>query len=155
MKLKEYNVRDELSRLNQLLTTYALNMTLSQEYSQEIGQRLKKLAKECKDSNVKEELELVIADIDNHRRKQTVWAKFEHDFSAVHVDFLKTIRDDFPDLTTQDQKLCAYLRMNLDTNEIAKLLNISVRGVEVARYRLRKRLHLKTKQNLTTFIMKL
>ena len=60
-------------------------------------------------------------------------------FDQVYEDFTKRLREKFPNLTPNDVKLCAYLRMNLSTKEIAPLLNISIRGVEIHRYRLRKK----------------
>jgi DNA-binding CsgD family transcriptional regulator len=80
------------------------------------------------------------------------WAQFAVHFDRVHVDFLKRLRERFPHLSVNDHKLCAYLRMNLATKEIAPLLNISVRGVEASRYRLRKKLGLPNDANLTEAI---
>jgi DNA-binding CsgD family transcriptional regulator len=82
------------------------------------------------------------------------WEHFAHHFDQVHVDFLKNLRERFPQLSASDLKLCAYLRMNLSTKEIAPLLNISVRGVEGSRYRLRKKLDLPNDANLTDFILR-
>lgn len=81
------------------------------------------------------------------------WEQFAFRFDQVHVDFLKHLREKFPQLSTSDHKLCAFLRMNLSTKEIAPLLNISVRGVEASRYRLRKKLNLPNDVNLTDFMM--
>ena len=146
MQEKKDGIEVEFSRLNHLLATYAMNMTLSQEYLKQIHQRLKLLRAKKDHALLIKELELIITDIESQRRNQSIWERFEDNFSTIHIDFLKKIRTEFPELTTQDQKLCTYLRMNLNTNEIAKLMNITVRGVEVARYRLRKRLNLTTKQ---------
>ena len=82
------------------------------------------------------------------------WEQFEAHFDQVHENFLRNLRNAYPNLTPKDQKLCAYLRMNLTTKEIAPLMNISVRGVEISRYRLRKKLELETDTNLVDFIMK-
>lgn len=68
---------------------------------------------------------------------------------------MKTLKDKYPDLTPSDLRLCAFLRMNLASKEIAPLLGISVRGVENHRYRLRKRLNLDADSNLTEFMIKL
>ncbi|MCK6692317.1 MAG: hypothetical protein L6Q97_09460, partial [Thermoanaerobaculia bacterium] len=59
----------------------------------------------------------------------------------------------FHDLTPNEQKLCALLRLNLSTKEISNLMSISLRGVEIARYRLRKKLGLDQGQNLSKFIL--
>jgi len=70
----------------------------------------------------------------------------------VNNDFLKTLKDKYPQLTATDLKLCAYLRINLSSKEIANLLNISIRGVETSRYRLRKKLDLPNETGLFDFL---
>lgn len=81
------------------------------------------------------------------------WKIFEELFDQAHQDFFKRLKTAYPDLTQSDLKLCAYLRLNLSSKEIAPLLNISFRGVETRRYRLRRRLELSTDSNLVDFIM--
>lgn len=81
------------------------------------------------------------------------WEVFETNFNMVHDEFFKQLKKDFPDLTPGELRLAAYLRMNLSTKEIAPLLNISVRGVENKRYRLRKKLNLDTDSNLTDYLL--
>jgi len=81
------------------------------------------------------------------------WKIFEELFDQAHQDFFKRLKSAFPGLTQSDLKLCAYLKLNLSSKEIAPLLNISFRGVETRRYRLRKRLDLKLDSNLVEFIM--
>jgi DNA-binding CsgD family transcriptional regulator len=81
------------------------------------------------------------------------WEMFEHLFDQAHENFFKRLKTSFPDLTTSDLRLCAYLRLNLSSKEIAPLLNISVRGVEEKRYRIRKRLGLSSDQGLSDFIV--
>lgn len=81
------------------------------------------------------------------------WQIFESLFDQAHEDFFKRLKTSYPDLTQSDLKLCAYLRLNLASKEIAPLLNISIRGVEIRRYRLRKRLSLDSETNLVEFIM--
>jgi DNA-binding CsgD family transcriptional regulator len=81
------------------------------------------------------------------------WEIFEQLYNEAHGDFFKRLKDTYPQLTPSDLRLCAYLRMNLSSKEIAPLLNISVRGVEERRYRLRKRLEISTDTNLTELIM--
>jgi DNA-binding CsgD family transcriptional regulator len=78
---------------------------------------------------------------------------FENLFDQAHENFFRRLKLAYPDLTPSDFRLCAYLRMNLSSKEIAPLLNISIRGVEEKRYRLRKKLNLTADQNLTDFII--
>ncbi|MFN5135490.1 MAG: helix-turn-helix transcriptional regulator, partial [Chitinophagaceae bacterium] len=70
-------------------------------------------------------------------------------------DFVKQLKEVHPNLTGNELKLCTYLRMNLSTKEIAQLMNISVRGVEISRYRLRKKLGLGSEVSLFDYLLKL
>lgn len=80
---------------------------------------------------------------------------FQSSFDAVHHDFFKKLDGQFPELTHKDKMLCAYIRMDLMSKEIAPLLNISERGVEISRYRLRKKMGLETNVNLMEFLRRL
>jgi ligand-binding sensor domain-containing protein/DNA-binding CsgD family transcriptional regulator len=82
------------------------------------------------------------------------WEHFAVHFDTVHSDFLKDLKEHYENLSSNELKLCAYLRMNLSSKEIAQLMNISVRGVEISRYRLRKKLSIPTEINLFDFLMK-
>ena len=81
------------------------------------------------------------------------WKVFETNFSEINDDFFHDLLQKYPSLSTKDLKLCAYLKMNLTTKEIAPLMAISVRGVEIHRYRLRKKLNLKSGKSLSKFLI--
>ena len=83
------------------------------------------------------------------------WENFTNHFDKVHSDFVVGLKEKHPTITGNELKLCAYLRMNLSTKEIAQLMNISIRGVEVSRYRLRKKLELATEVNLFDYLINL
>jgi DNA-binding CsgD family transcriptional regulator len=91
--------------------------------------------------------------IDSHLGSEQDWLIFETNFNQVHEVFLHKLKASYPDLTPGDLRLAAYLKMNLSSKEIAPLLNISLRGVENKRYRLRQKLHLDNDANLTEFLM--
>ncbi|MDP4207361.1 MAG: sigma-70 region 4 domain-containing protein [Bacteroidota bacterium] len=91
--------------------------------------------------------------IDQNISSDDDWHIFQQNFDMIHENFFRNIKKRFPDLTSNDLKLCAYLHLNLSTKEIASLLNISIRGVEAARYRLRKKLSLTPEANLTEFFI--
>ncbi|MFZ4058646.1 MAG: helix-turn-helix transcriptional regulator [Ferruginibacter sp.] len=74
-------------------------------------------------------------------------------YNSVHHNFLNALKTTHPDITPGELKLSAYLRMNLSTKEIAQLMNISVRGVEISRYRLRKKLQLNTEASLFDYLI--
>lgn len=80
------------------------------------------------------------------------WKAFEENLYASNQDFVKNLTSTFPNLSSKDIKLSIYLKMNLTSKEIAPLMNISYRGVEIHRYRLRKKLHLTSDDNLTNYL---
>ena len=73
-------------------------------------------------------------------------------FSHVNVAFFSKLKKLFPDLSQNDLKFCAYLSMNLSSKEMAQLMNVTIKAVEVGRYRLRKKLQLKPETNLYEFL---
>ncbi len=81
------------------------------------------------------------------------WKRFEVNFKELHEDFFERLLKKYPILTPKDLKLCAYLKMNLSTKEIAPLMAISIRGVEIHRYRLRKKLKINSSENLSNFLI--
>lgn len=91
--------------------------------------------------------------IDENLNDQSDWTMFETYFNEAHQDFIERLRTQYPDLTTNDLRICCLLRMNLSTKEIASLLNVSIRAVELRRYRLRKRLLLENEENLVSFLL--
>jgi len=97
----------------------------------------------------------IVESIDENISGADDWKVFESNFEQSHETFLKNIKKFHPDLTSGDMRLCAYLRINLTSKEIAPLLGISVRGVENHRYRLRKKLNLQGDSNLIDYILQL
>ncbi|NDB02453.1 MAG: hypothetical protein EBY38_02115, partial [Flavobacteriaceae bacterium] len=83
------------------------------------------------------------------------WEFFEQAFNHADKKFFKRIKEKHPALTPNDLRLCVYLRLNLSSKEIAPLLNISARSVEIKRYRLRKKLDLERDINLSEYVINL
>ena len=114
-------------------------------------------------NNIKDELlkgeqkniNTVIKIIDKNLNHTDDWKVFEEAFNNADKDFTKKIKELHPSLTSNDLRLCAYLRLNLSSKEIAPLLNISSKSVEVKRYRLRKKMNLENDENLTDYILKI
>nr|MBD3623433.1 hypothetical protein [Sunxiuqinia sp.] len=93
--------------------------------------------------------------IEENITSQDDWQVFETNFERAHEQFLNKIKEMYPELTAKDLRLCAFLRMNLASKEIAPLLGISVRGVENHRYRLRKKMSLDHDEKLIDLILEL
>ncbi len=82
------------------------------------------------------------------------WRHFLIKFEEKHGDFFKRLKTEYPQLSANDLKLCACLYLNMDSKEVAALMNVSVRAVENARYRLRKKINLTSNDNLVDFLLK-
>lgn len=99
-----------------------------------------------------EDVSAVIRQINQNINLDRDWQNFSLHFEEVHPDFFRRLRAHYPDLTSNEEKLCAYLRINLSTKEISQMLNLTVAAVDKARNRLRKKLGLKPEQSLTEFM---
>ncbi len=155
-RLLNEKLEAELKHQNQELATATLHIVQKSEILNGIKNALVKLqTKVTADPKLEREISQIIRILEQDVRTDSDWAQFSHHFDQVHSDFLKRISEGFTQLSPNDYKLCAYLRLNLSSKEIAALMNISLRGVESSRYRLRKRLGLDTEANLTEFLMRL
>lgn len=153
LELKEEKTQSELQHVNKLLAASTMNLVVKNEFIDSIKEELKKLQQSDRKAETKKALEKIVKEIDITLKLQDDWEQFEYHFDKVHGDFLIRLRNDYPNLSPSEQKLCALLRMNLNTKDIANMLSISLRGVEVARYRLRKKLTLEKGRNLSKFIL--
>ena len=93
--------------------------------------------------------------IDSQLGSEADWAMFEKNFDNIHENFFSTLRERYPSLTDTDLRFCAYLHLNLASKDIASLMNISLKGVEAARSRIRKKIQLPQNQSLTSFMIEL
>ncbi|WP_372640980.1 triple tyrosine motif-containing protein [Ancylomarina sp.] len=139
-KAKELaNLTFSLIQKNQVLTDFKDELEQVKHYSE-----TNKL--------VTEDLRRLIRKVNKGIDKEENWEVFEDYFDTVHENFFIKLKKKFPELTSKDLRLCAYLRMNMATKEIAPLMNITVRGVEIGRYRLRRKLELDRNVNFTSFL---
>lgn len=118
-----------------------------------IKQGLSKLKTESESRVSTPLLKQVLHLVDSNISTEHDWQVFENNFNQVHEEFIKKLLKKYLTLTPSDVKLAAYLRMNLSTKEIAHLLNITNRSVELKRYRLRKKMNLESEVNLGEFMM--
>jgi DNA-binding CsgD family transcriptional regulator len=151
--LKEDQIKSELSHVNSLLAASTMNLVVKNEFMENVKEEIREALSTDKPEEKQKALERIIKEIDTTLKVQEDWKQFEYNFDRVHGDFLKRLTTEFTDLTPGEQKLCAFLRLNMDSKEIANLMGISLRGVEVSRYRLRKKFNLETQQNLAKFIL--
>ena len=119
------------------------------------NQFLSKIKSDLKEAESSSKISSVIKVIDRHLNKQDDWKFFEEAFNNADKDFLKKVKNYHPSLTNNDLRLCAYLRLNLSSKDIAPLLNISLSSVEIKRYRLRKKMNLSRNEGLTEHLLSL
>jgi len=154
LKIENEKNKAEVELKTKELASYAMQVTQKNETLFSMKEQLNQISQKV-NPDAQKHLQKLIKKIDQSTNQKEDWEKFEVYFDQVYEDFTKKLRELYPNLTPSDIKLCAYLRMNLSTKEIAPLLNISIRGVEISRYRLRKKLDIPTSENLIDFMMKL
>ena len=149
MKVKNKQLQKVVESKNRELAISTMSLIKKNEFLN----RLKQEIKETKppQNAIKRVLHLIDKNINN----TDDWKFFEEAFNNADKDFLKKVKSKHPSLTANDLKLCAYLRLNLTSKEIAPLFNISVKSVEVKRYRLRKKMGLDRNASLTNYILEL
>ncbi|MCX6319769.1 MAG: triple tyrosine motif-containing protein [Bacteroidetes bacterium] len=153
IKLKNENLEAEIEHKNSELASTAMNLVQKKEFLLRITGELNKLCKPGKDTVEISELKKIIKSLGSEEKLDNEWNQFSIHFDNVHSNFLVHLKNAFPALSAHELKLCAYLRMNLSSKEIAQLMSISVRGVEINRYRLRKKLQVPPKEDLFEFLL--
>lgn len=153
-QLRNEKLEAEVGHKNTELASSAMSLVHKVEILSKIKEELVQYREETADKNSKE-LQRIIKTIDGELDQAQEWEQFARHFDNVHTDYLKKLKDRYPDISQSELKLAAYLRLNLSTKEIAQLMNISIRGVETSRYRLRKKLAIANDTNLNEFLSQL
>ncbi len=146
IELQNEQLEKEMTGKNKELAVSTMSLIKKNEFLSSIKDKLK----ESKETS---EVRSVIRTIDKDISEEDNWNFFKKAFNNADKDFFKKMKTTHPNLTSNDLKLCAYLRLNLSSKEIAPLLNISVKSVEIKRYRLRKKMELTHDSNLVDYIL--
>lgn len=154
--LQKEQLENELKHRQSELADSTMNLMRKNDMLQALDEQMDQLSESVRREDTKAKITQKIKDI-RHDIQQNInedegWDKFEENFNLVYDNFMKRLTGQFPDLKMNDRRLCAYLRMGLSSKEMASLLNTSVRSIETARYRLRKKLDMEQGDNLTEFI---
>lgn len=147
VKLQNEHLERDMAEKNRELAASTMSLIKKNEFLTSI--------KESLESGENPKVRSVIRTIDKEISEEDNWKFFKKAFSNADKDFFKKMKAQHPELTSNDLKLCAYLRLNLSSKEIAPLLNISVKSVEIKRYRLRKKMNLDRDTNLTDYILEI
>ena len=148
IQFKNKNLNQDIENKNRELGISTMSLIKKNEL-------LNSIKKEISNAQQLDDLKSVVKLINKNLNTSDDWKLFEEAFNNADKDFIKKIKGKHPSLTSNDLRLCAYLRLNLASKEIAPLLNISPKSVEVKRYRLRKKMNLPHESSLTNYILEI
>ena len=149
MKIKNEQLEKDIKSKSKELAVSTMSIVKKNELLAEIKNKILEANK------ANENLNPIINIIDKSLRKNDDWKLFKESINNVDRNFLDRLNKLHPDLSPNEIKLCAYLRLNLSSKEIAPMFNISTKSVEIKRYRLRKKMNLLSDENLTHYILTL
>ncbi len=157
-ELKNQQLQYELRHKSQELASSTMNLIRKNEILLEIIDMLNKTAEDIKKNTelgtILSRLNKVERNIRENIQSDDNWKKFEENFDLVYENYLKRLGEAYPDLNVTDKKICAYIKMDLSSKDMAPLLNMTVRSIETNRYRIRQKLLLERENNLSDFLQK-
>jgi DNA-binding CsgD family transcriptional regulator len=149
-KIEKENLKTEIKTKKKVLATITESIIKKNEIIIILKNELIRIAKTYPEQYISQKLLKVANDSISNNRD---WKVFEESFNDLHEDFLKKLVYQFPKLTSKDLKLCAYIKTGYTSKDIAPLLGITVRGIEIQRYRLRKKMELAKDQSIFDFLI--
>ena len=155
MQLEKEKLEYDLQHKSQEMANLMINFVRKNEMLTEIKSGIFKVYSSLKGEGArdgKQQLMVISSKIDANIQSDEVLKRIEDQFDLIHNNFMKRLQARHPDLSNNERMMCAYLKMSLSSKEIAPLLNISVRGVETIRYRLRKKFDLEREDGLLDYL---
>jgi DNA-binding CsgD family transcriptional regulator len=143
-------LKNELEFKVKELTSFTLNMIKKKEAIQTVKESLEEIRNQT-DGEVRNQLNKIVSTINFSQHVSNDWDSFRLYFDQVNQGFFDNLRSAYPQLNPKDLKVCALIRLNIDTKQIASILDISPESVKIARHRLRKKLGITKEESLTTF----
>lgn len=149
---------ERISQLNQDLDSKERELTTKTVFINQKNQLLEKLIAELEELKNSEVSAQSVQQLQMRLKRElspNAWKEFEIQFNEVHPGFQARLLRDYPDLTPAERRLCAFIRLDMNTREVSSLTGQSIKSIEVARTRIRKKLGVPHEQNLTNFIAQL
>ncbi len=150
-KIKEQELQQSVIYKSKQLSTHALHMMQKNSMLHEMQTDLKTLAKKA-DTNDKSDFKRINLQINQSLRSHKDWDVFKLYFEDVNRNFFDSLNEINPDLTTNDHRLCALIKLNMNSKEMASVLNVAPNSIKSSRYRLKKKLGLDVDADLEEFI---
>jgi DNA-binding CsgD family transcriptional regulator/membrane protein implicated in regulation of membrane protease activity len=155
IRLRNEKLNLEMIHKEKELANSTLMIIQKNEILQKLRNELTKIKNNISEEHLKTDVNSTLRRIGKEIDNEKQWQLFNTHVEQVHEELFRKLKEIYPDLTPRELSLCAYLRMNISSKEIATLMRISTRGVEISRYRIRKKLGLERNANLTEFMMNL
>lgn len=153
--IKRKELENEIDSKNKELTSNVMSLMRKNEILSEIADKLLKVRDDAVKDETKVAIKKIASELEQSNDKE-IWEEFEVRFQQVHSDFYENLLQKYPDLSPSEQKLCAFLRLNMTTKEISELTGQRTNSLEIARARLRKKLGItNTKENLVSFLSRI
>jgi DNA-binding CsgD family transcriptional regulator len=153
-RLKEIELNQKIEFKNKELTSYTLNFIQKNELMEEVKSSIDEL-KKTQDKETIRKLNALKKTVSSSVHIDKDWQDFKRQFEEVHSNFFSVLKGKYPDLTNNELKLCALLKLNMNLKEAATVMGISPESVKTARYRLRKKLGLGKEDNLVEYVISL
>jgi tetratricopeptide (TPR) repeat protein len=150
LRLKSERLELEMQHKSKELTTLAMQLVQKNEFLESVGSQIRSVRHDPK--NMQRALDTLLREIELSRNADGEWEIFEQQFRNIHQDFTDRLARKHSDLSPTELKVCALLKINLSTKEIANMLCCSPRTVEDHRYRIRTKLGLPKESNLSTYL---
>jgi DNA-binding CsgD family transcriptional regulator len=144
-KMKEQQFQNDIEYKESQLSAITIQMVEKNELLDEIKSIIN-----SKEPNSESQLKRIV---NKYTVQENNWKDFDHYFESVNKNFYTRLKQKYPEISGNDLKICALIKLNLSIKEMATILNISPDSVKTARHRLRKKLQLSTEENLTDFIL--
>jgi ligand-binding sensor domain-containing protein/DNA-binding CsgD family transcriptional regulator len=152
LHLKEKQLEDQIEFKNKQITTHTLNIIQKNETLKDLRGKLEEIS-HSPNGSAQQELRKTLKMIDSSFRLDKDWEEFKLYFEQIYTGFYSKLKINYPELSNQELRHCALIRLNLSTVEIASILGISPDSIKVSRNRIRKKLKLPSNQNLSDFIL--
>ncbi len=152
IRMRNEKLRSDMIYKEKELANSTVHLIQKNDLLSDIKLQLKKLIRISERRELERKVNSLIKKIDRDIDNDNNWEVFELHFGQVHEAFFQGLKEKHPDLTSREQKLCAYIKMGMSSKDIASLMNITTRAVENNRYKLRQKLGIDHGENLLEYI---
>ena len=151
-KLKKQSISNEkeLHQKTKEIVSLSLHHLKTEELIKTIIENIRNSLYDFNPENRKK-IDTILKDTESGLEDNT-WKEFDVVFTNLHIDFNKALLNKYPDLTTRDLRLCAFIRLHLSTKEISSITSLSANSIDTARFRLRQKLGLSKTESISSFL---